>query len=204
MFGDGPAPYIIKTPPSFETDDDYLVEFCKVNEHLRIERTSTGELAIMHLPIPPINAGNVLLIRSVTEWCQRDLSGKTFAHLGTILRNGAMRSAVVSWIQLDRLKHLSEQQWHSFLPVCPDFVAELRSLSESLTYHMEKMAEYVSNGARLGWLLDPVQKQVITYRPGQSPEVLTNPRTLSGENVLIGFTLNIPDIWSALRFKDKK
>jgi len=203
MFGDGPAPYIIKTPPPFETDDDYLVEFCNVNEHLRIERTSTGDLAVMHLPIPAINAGNVLLIRYVTEWCQRDLSGKTFAHLGTILPNGAMRSAVVSWIQLARLKHLSEQQWHSFLPVCPDFVAELRSPSESLTYHMEKMAEYVSNGARLGWLLDPVSKQVHIYRPNRPAEVLQKPQQLTGENVLPGFTLDLHELWSALNTKQQ-
>lgn len=81
------------------------------------------------------------------------------------------------------------------MPLCPDFVVELRSESDSLTKLQAKMQEYIDNGARLGWLIDPQNRRVEIYRPAVDVEVLEHPTELSGEDVLPGFVLNLRRVW---------
>ena len=110
---------------------------------------------------------------------------------GFRLPNGADRSPDVSWVRRERWESLTPQQRKGFLPLCPDFVVELRSESDSLTKLQAKMGEYIDNGAKLGWLIDPQNRRVEIYRPGRDVEVLENPTNLSGEDVLPGFILNL-------------
>jgi hypothetical protein len=95
----------------------------------------------------------------------------------------------VAWVSNKRLKKITAKDWNQFLPLCPDFVLELRSPRDRLPALQDKMAEYVANGAQLGWLLDPNKKQVHIYRPDLPPEVLNDPVEVSADPVLPGFRL---------------
>ncbi len=101
----------------------------------------------------------------------------------------------------ERIDSLTDEQWQKFLPLCPDFVLELRSPSDSVQTLQKKMEEYRQNGAQLGWLLDPMNKQVIVYRQGAPPEVLDDPVSVSGEPLLRGFVLEVPLIWAVMERK---
>jgi Uma2 family endonuclease len=118
-----------------------------------------------------------------------------------MLPNGATRSPDVAWVRNEPLDALTDAQWQRFVPLCPDFVLELRSPSDALCRLLQKMEEYRENGAQLGWLLDPVEKQVYVYRPGEVVQTLDNPASLSGEPLLRGFTLDLPRVWAAMERK---
>jgi len=96
---------------------------------------------------------------------------------------------------LERWNVLTEEQKASFAPICPDFVIELRSASDTLTSLQDNMQEYMANGAVLGWLIDRKNRTVYIYRPDQEPEILDNPETVSGEPELAGFALRMVKIW---------
>ena len=100
----------------------------------------------------------------------------------------------------DRLKDLDEEDLEKFLPLCPDFALELLSPTDSLTKTGEKMQEYLDNGCRLGWLIDPKKKTVHIYRPDQDVEIVKQATVLDGEDVLPGFPLQLEKIWDALKF----
>ena len=114
---------------------------------------------------------------------------------GFKLPNGADRSPDASWIPLEKWNQLTTKEREGFIPLCPDFVIELRSKSDSLNSLQQKMREYMKNGTRLGWLINPHGKQVEVYRQGQPVEILDHPQTLSGENVLPNFLLDLKLIW---------
>ena len=90
---------------------------------------------------------------------------------------------------------LTTEQKKKFLPLCPDFVIELRSPSDRLDDLKEKMQEYIDNGARLGWLLDPISRRVYVYLPGSPVECLDNPQNISADPVLPGFKLDLARAW---------
>ena len=101
----------------------------------------------------------------------------------------------MAWVAQERVDGLTKHLWNMFLPLCPDFVVELRSETDRLPTLQKKMAEYIANGARLGWLIDPLGRQVFVYRPGAPVEHLRQPATLSGAPVLAGFTLDLARVW---------
>jgi len=114
---------------------------------------------------------------------------------GFHLPNGAYFSPDAAWVSLGQWESLTLEQQEKFLPLAPDFVIELRSKSDRLPQLQAKMQEYIDNGTRLAWLLNPQNRAVEIYRPGQPPELLSNPAQLSGEDVLPGFVLNLALIW---------
>ena len=177
------------------SDEDFL-EFCQLNREWRIERTKEGDLIIM----PPTNSKtggwNFDLAVEFGIWAKRDGSGKGFdSSTGFTLPNGAKRSPDLSWIRFDRWNALTDDEQREFAPVCPDFVIELRSKSDSLDALHEKMVEYIENGAKLGWLIDPVEGNVYVYRQQTAVACIAHPETLSGEPLLRGFVLEMKDIW---------
>ena len=133
----------------------------------------------------------------VTSWARRDGSG-IVAESSTMfnLPNGAQRSPDVSWIRKEKLRNFTFEELQKFAPFAPDFVIELRSPTDGLKRLKNKMIEYIENGVSLGWLIDPQKLQVHIYRPNREPEILDNPPTLSGENVLNGFILDLNEIWT--------
>lgn len=129
-------------------------------------------------------------------WAEQDGTGIAFGPTaGFMLPNGATRSPDAAWLELARWNALTAEQQERFLPLCPAFVLELMSPTDSLPETQAKMQEYQANGARLGWLLVPRLKRVEVYRPGHSLEVLADPDALSGEDVLPGFALNLRRVW---------
>ena len=130
-------------------------------------------------------------------WNRKTGLGKVFdSSAGFVLPNGAIRSPDSAWIRLARWDALTRQEQSRFAPICPDFVVELRSRSDELADVREKMAEYMRNGARLGWLIDPQEQQVYIYQPGRALEVLDEPETVSGDPVLPGFVLELGGIFT--------
>ncbi|HEY9650814.1 MAG TPA: Uma2 family endonuclease [Coleofasciculaceae cyanobacterium] len=174
-----------------------FIELCKANQDLQLELTATGEVIIMPPTFSWTGKQNSGLNAQLWNWNDRTGLGIVFdSSTGFTLPNGAVRSPDASWVSNERWKALSEtQQKEEFSPVSPDFVVELRSSSDSLNKLREKMQEYIDNGVRLGWLIDSTTKQVEIYRQGQDVEVLESPVTLSGENVLPGFVLDLNKVW---------
>lgn len=169
-----------------------------VNRDLRLERTSKGELIVNPPTGWETGERNRSLTGQLDRWYEENEDlGKAFdSSTGFILPNGATRSPDASWVSQERWQELAPEQKGTFANICPDFVIELRSRSDTLKSLQEKMREYIANGARLGWLIDPQNRRVEIYRPGLAVEVLENPEELSGEEVLPSFILNLRRIWS--------
>jgi Uma2 family endonuclease len=176
--------------------DEQFYQLCQDNETLRFERNSKGELIIMPPTGGETSNRNAGLTAQIWAWNEQTQLGKVFDSSGGFkLPNGADRSPDTSWVKLERWNALTPEQQTKFAPLCPDFVVELLSPSDSLKDTQEKMKEYRDNGARLGWLINRKSRQVEIYRQGQDVEVLESPASLSGEDVLPGFVLNLESIW---------
>jgi Uma2 family endonuclease len=176
--------------------DGEFVEFCRLNSELRIERTKDGDLIIMPPTFSKTGERNFKLAVEFGIWTRADGTGIGFdSSTGFTLPNGAVRSPDLSWMRLARWNALSEEEKNRFTSVCPDFVVELRSESDSLVTLKDKMDEYIENGAQLGWLIDPFEKKVYVYRQKSAVECLEHPDTVSGEPLLNGFVLKMEEIW---------
>ena len=187
---------VLQMTPAWELNADNFFDFCQLNSHLRIERNATGKLIIMSPTGSETGNRNAKLMQQLANWTDRDGSGIEFdSSAGFVLLNGATRSPNASWIKLTRWNSLSTEQRSKFAPICPDFVVELRSPSDSLEVLQEKMQEYVDNSASLGWLIDRSAKQVYIYTPNAEAKCLDNPQTLSGDPLLSGFVLDLSKIW---------
>jgi len=185
--------------------DRLFLDLCGANPELRLERTVTGELIAMTPASSEAGGRNAKLTYQLINWVITSGMGHGFdSSAGFTLPNGAIRSPDASWISNDRWDALTPSERAGFARICPDFVVELRSTTDRLRDLRIKMREYRANGARLGWLIDPVRKVVEIYRPPhldavtklpqRGVEVLTAPTTLSGEDVLPGFVLDLNDI----------
>ncbi len=188
------SPLLLQFPSSM-TDEQFF-EFCQMNRDLRIERNKYGEISIM----PPTGSEhgnrNFNIAGQLGNWSEKDGTGICFdSSTGFKLSTGADRSPDVSWIKLSRWNSLLQEEQQKFAPICPDFVIELRSRSDNLKPLQEKMQEYMQEpGFQLGWLIDRKNRIVYVYRP-QSVECLENPDSVSGEDVLPGFVLNMSKLW---------
>jgi Uma2 family endonuclease len=173
--------------------DEQFFQLCQTNECWKIEQTAKDELII--LPGSNLITGNreAELNGNLMIWNRQSKLGKVFSS-STIftLPNGGKRSPDVAWIVNERWDALSIEEQEKFPKICPDFVIELRSRTDSLTQLQEKMQEYLHSGLRLGWLIDPQNQQVEIYRQNQPVEILSLPTSLSGEDVLPGFILELP------------
>ncbi|MDY7014229.1 MAG: Uma2 family endonuclease [Cyanobacteriota bacterium] len=189
-------PLILQLSPAIEMTEEQFFAFCQLNRELRIERNARGEVLIMTPTGSEGGNKNFRLTQQLANWTDRDGTGIGFdSSAGFTLPNGAVRSPDAAWIRRDRWTALSPEQRAKFAPICPDFVVELRSASDSLRSLQEKMQEYLDNGALLGWLIDRQNRRVYIYRPQREVEVLENPTTASGEDILPNFTLNLQAIW---------
>jgi Uma2 family endonuclease len=189
----------IHLPPTLELTidltDDQFFELCQKNRDYRFERTSDGELIIMPPTGGESSNRNARLTQRLMNWADTNELGIAFdSNGGFKLPNGADRAPDASWIKIERWNALTSEQRQKFLPLCPNFVVELRSPTDSLKTTQEKMQEYIDNGARLGWLIDQKNQRVEIYRQGQDVEILQSPASLSGEDVLPGFVLDLKGI----------
>ena len=191
----GEGALFLALPPVVRLDDDQFYELCRLNRELRIERAARGGLSIMPPAGGDTSRWNAEIVRQLGNWARRDGAGACFdSSCGFVLPNGAIRSPDAAWVLRERLAALTERQRSRFLPLCPDFVVELRSPTDSLPALQGKMREYMDNGARLGWLLDPLRGEVFVYRPDGSVECLRAPEHLSAEPLMTGFRLDLHEI----------
>ena len=182
---------------TLELTDEQFFQLCIDNRDLRFERTASGGLIIM----PPTGSEtgnfNIDLSYQLQSWSRQNKHlGIAFdSSTGFKLPDGTDISPDAAWVRRDRWDTLTPQQKEKFAPICPDFVVELRSTTDSLEKLRAKMKVYVKNGARLGWLLDRKNRKVEISRQGSDVEILDSPATLSGEDVLPGFVLDLTDIF---------
>jgi Uma2 family endonuclease len=184
---------VILNIKNVELSDDQFYQLCQINEDWKLEQTAKGELIIM----PPVGAisGNRESDFNgyVWLWNLQTKLGKVFSSSTVFtLPNGGKRSPDVAWIANERWESLTIKEKEKFAKICPDFVIELRSRTDSLSQLQEKMQDYLNSGLRLGWLIDPQNQQVEIYRQNQSVEIVSLPASLSGETVLPGFILELP------------
>ena len=187
-------PLMVHLP--FRHSDQELYELCLANDDLRIERTVEGDLLIM----PPAgfrsSHRNARVVAQLQQWAERDGSGLvTDSSGGYLLPDTSMFAPDAAWVQHERLDELTGEEQERFLPLCPDFVIELLSQSDSLADTQAKMRQYLANGLRLGWLIDPFDRRVYVYRAGQDVEILYEPDNVQGDPVLAGFRLELASIW---------
>ena len=176
-----------------EIDPDALWAFLEANELYAIEYNETGELVVMPSSYLPGADEESELIIDVGIW--RRTNGGMTPSSSVVLRIPGLggRGPDASWVSTERLAELDDEQRRTG-QVCPDFVAEIRSPSNSMTYLQRKMEEYIAYGARLGWLIDPRNRQATIYRPDQETEVLDDPEILSGEDVMPGFEFRVREL----------
>ena len=189
----------VNIPPTLTltVTHEQFVQLALANRDLQLERTATGELIVMAPTAGDTGYKNLDLEGQLWLWNRQAKLGKAFnSSTGFHLPNGSDRSPDAAWVRQDRWDALTKEQQESFVPICPDFVLELRSKNDTMEKLRAKMTEYVENGARLGWLIDRKNKKVEIYRQGQDVEILDNPATLSGEDVLPGFVLDLTEVWS--------
>lgn len=183
---------------TLKLEDADFERIVRANPNWNFEQTAAGELVV----VPPTGGTsgrkNLSLSRQFGNWVEENLElGEGFdSSTLFILPNGAKRSPDASWVRRDRWDALTKKQQDGYVPLCPDFVVELRSPTDSLEELQAKMREYVGNGVRLGWLIDSQDQQVEIYRPGRELEVLHSPNSLSGEDVLPGFVLSLQRIFT--------
>jgi Uma2 family endonuclease len=189
----------LKVPPTVGLTDEQFYQLCVANEEWRLELTANGELIIMPPTGGESGIRNSDLNLQLGLWNRQTKLGKVFDSSTEFrLPNGAKRCPDASWVLRERWEALPGDDRKRFPPLCPDFVVELRSETDSLEQLRSKMREYRTNGARLGWLLDPQTPLVEIYRPAVEVETLhfslDEPPTLSGEDVLPGFVLDLAPI----------
>ena len=181
---------------ALQVTPEQFTALAAANRDLRLERTSQGELIVNPPAGWETGKRNSSITGQLYRWYEaNETLGEIFdSSAGFTLPNGAIRSPDTSWVSRDRWEALTPEEKTTFPKICPDFVVELRSRSDQLKPLQEKMQEYLENGARLGWLIDPQNSRVEIYQTGKETEILENPTELSGEPVLPGFILNLTRI----------
>lgn len=189
------VPTVFDFSPMRLTDEQFE-SLCRNHPDLNLEMSAKGELIIVPPTLPYTGEKNSDLITDVNIWARKDKTGVVFDSSSLFtFPNGAKRSPDVSWVLREKWDNLSDAEKKKFSRLVPDFVIELCSSSDSLKTLKKKMTEYIENGVRLGWLIDPLEQKVHVYRANGEIEVLDNPEKVSGENVLVGFRLNVREIW---------
>lgn len=176
--------------------DSDLEGLCASNPELKFETDAAGNLIVMSPTGSLTGAKNGDLFLQIGLWNRQYKLGKVFdSSTGFRLSNNSVRSPDVSWVSLARWNSLTDQQKRGFAPIDPNFVLELMSPTDDLFTVRKKMEEYMTCDIKLGWLINPDDQQVEIYRQGQDKEVLPNPRSLSGENVLSNLVVDLSEIF---------
>ncbi|URD48371.1 Uma2 family endonuclease [Chroococcidiopsis sp. CCNUC1] len=182
--------------PAIHLTDEQFYQLCQANRDVRFERTAEGELIVMPPTGGETGDRNSEMNFQLRAWNKQTRLGKVFdSSTGFKLPNGADRSPDAAWVRLEQWEALTPEQRQKFPPLAPDFVIELRSATDDLKPLQAKMQEYLDNGVLLGWLLDPQRQIVEIYRIGIDVEVIQSPTTLSGEDVLPGFVMDLSEIF---------
>jgi Uma2 family endonuclease len=178
--------------------DDELLAFCAANEGLEIESDADGSITVMTPAGPDASRLNMILAAELTMWARQDGRGTVFGpDLGVRFADTTLRAPDAAWLSLELWNpaRRTRKKAHGYLPVCPEFVVELRSPSDRASKIEAKMEFWMSRGAQLGWLIDPRRKLAMIYRPGHEPETLLKPEFLEGDGPIQGFRLEMRPFW---------
>ncbi len=189
-------PYIIKGKVFEQMTSDEFFHFCQENEGHHLERDENGNIIFMPPTGYKTGNSNFEAYLDLGNWNRKHKLGKAFdSSTGFTLPDGSVRSPDVSWVSNESHHTLSTEQQKKFAPVCPEFVIELRSKSDRLPYLKNKMTKWIKNGTHLAWLIDPIDQKAYIYRKNGSIEIVESfEATLSGEDVLKGFELNLSEL----------
>jgi Uma2 family endonuclease len=191
-----PVPINLQVGSALGLSDQELFRLCAQNPELRIERTAEGDLIVMTPAGGESSHRNLRIATALALWADEDGTGTAFdSSAGFLLPNGAMRSPDASWVLNSRLAKLRPEEKRGFIPLCPDFVIELKSPTDRLPDLQAKMEEYRANGARLGWLIDPEAQRVHVYRPGKDTDLVDRPAELKGDPELPNLVLGLEQVW---------
>ena len=186
--------YAIKLPKNLQFTDDEFYNFCQANRDLRFERNAHGEIIIMSPTGGLTGKKNSSITSRLWIWNDEVQLGEVFnSSTGFLLTNGAMRSPDVAWVAISRWDALSYDEQEKFPPLCPDFIVELISPSDTLKESQEKMDEWMVNGCRMGWLIYPKEEKAWVYHDNQIEPTVGFDQTLSGKTILPGFTFDL--VW---------
>lgn len=190
------APFLMPDLTSLRLTAAQFEQVCCDNPDLRLELTSTGGLIVMPPAGSKTGKRNSNLNRQLAVWAEKDGTGFAFdSSTGFTLPNTAVLSPDASWVRRERWEALTEDEQEEFAPLCPDFVIELRSRWQTLKAQQAKMQEYLDNGTKLGWFIDPRNRRVYVYRAGEEVEVLTDAAIVSADPILPGFELQLTELW---------
>ena len=190
------GPYLTLDFSSIRLTAAQFEDLCRDNPDMRLELTSKGELVVMPPAGSRTGERNFNLTGQLRTWVENDGTGVGLdSSTGFTLPDGAIRSPDASWVRRERWDALSDEEQEGFAPLCPDFVIELRSVSNTLKSLQEKMQEFIVNGAQLGWLINPPERRVYIYRIGEEVEVVTDAVTVSADPILRGFILQLAELW---------
>ena len=188
--------YLALTMPNGGFTDDQFYEFCQLNDNLKIERNSKGKIIIMALTGGKTGNRNAELNAEFVLWNRRKKNGFVFdSSTGFRIPSGATYSPDLAWVTNERWNTLTEEQKEKFVPLCPDFVVELVSVSQDVESLEDKITEFIENGCRLAWLVDPYEKMTHVYRPKVAVEKIPFDQELHGGQVLEGFKIRLSDIF---------
>jgi|SRR5579864_1442576 len=192
---DPDRPFVVRQSRPDLAKDAAFLELCRLHPDLRLETDQDGTLVIMSPTGWRSSNRNARITAQLQAWADRDGTGQVSDSSGLFHVAGARRSPDAAWIRSDRLDQVPASEQEHILPMVPDFVIELRSPSDRIQDLFAKMDEYVQNGVRLGWLIDPVERRCYEVRPGQRVVTFVNPSELRGDPELPGFTLELAQIW---------
>ncbi len=179
--------------------DQQFADFCAEHPDLFFEATATGEIIVMPPNFSKTGARNLEICMQLGLWARKDSRGvANDSSTGYLLPNGARRSPDASWTPKTEIRKLPKASREGYWHLCPPFVIELRSHSDRLPVLRAKMQEYLANGARLGWMIDPDNRTIEVYRPDREPELLAGVDWISGEGPVEGFVLELRKVWDPL------
>jgi Uma2 family endonuclease len=185
----------VNLQPTFDLSEDQFEQICNHNRDLKFERTARGGLVIMALTGGETGRRNIKLSARLENWNEQSQLGVAFdSSTGFRLPNGAIRSPDAAWVSQSRWEALTPAQRQKWVPLCPDFLVELKSTADDIEDLRLKMQEYVENRLPLGWLIDPETQIVEIYQADGSVDSLNNPPSLSAEPIVPGFSLNLAGI----------
>lgn len=185
---------VLRFPPPLTLTQAQFYEFCLANPEVKMELTAQGEVVIVPTGWNSSEQGAEVVFQ-LKQWARMRGGRVAGPNAGFDLPSGATRSPDAAWIAAERFAPIPRESLNRFLPLCPDFVVEVRSASDRLKDQVAKMDDYMANGAQLAWLIDPLERRVHVYRPGQAPVIFDHPDSVSADPELPGFTLDLAPVW---------
>jgi Uma2 family endonuclease len=183
---------MVVDPPLTDAEFEAL---CAANDWFRFERTREGEI-LMHPPAGGFTSeGNAEIGGQLHSWWKTHRRGRIYDSSGGFsLQDSSILNPDASYVLPKRLKGMTKDELTGFPRLCPDFVIELLSKSDSVPKAQEKMERWMENGATLGWLIDPYQKKVYVYEPEREAAVVSG-KTVRGSGPVEGFELDLDELW---------